>query len=382
MSDNKPGSLAEDTEQEPLEHGDEIDETPGFIPMPEGNCNDRKSQKEMMRGITPENCPYFQATFTEQDEQHGVKIASLDLLDIFYDFAFGYGKQDDPVKVNWPDRLNIFAKQSDNSYNVEFFPTHFFVTQDGTLCCLREYKKTDCTGHELTEKEVRGHDVWVFLEDENPNTRVMRLGGRIYVPYQEVCKVVKARNNAWDAQPPSELREVILKNWKGKKKGKQRSTPHMEALSSDFICVHTSQEVDAFSRAQSSGKTFVGYIMNAQAGTLTYERPDLHHHIKLSLTEDERAAGLTLGYLENLVRSQDADAVLATQYILSVLAPPPHLPARPYAGGWIDFDDVLKKISWYPQTTKERHEMHARLWEFVKYGERAHINGKAHRPEI
>ncbi len=144
----------------------------------------------------------------------------------------------------------------------------------------------------------------------------------------------------------------------------------------DDFSIHTSQEMDTLSRAQCNGKTFAGYLMNDQAGAITYEQKGLSHKIQLALTEEDRTAGLALTYLENLVRSQDADAMIATSYILRVLAPPPHLPARPYAGGWINFDEVIRKIGWYPQTTKDRRKMHARIWEFIKFGERAHIIGK------
>lgn len=140
--------------------------------------------------------------------------------------------------------------------------------------------------------------------------------------------------------------------------------------------VHTSQEMYALYCAQADGKTGRGYQRNDQAGTICHQQSGSPHLVRMELTEAERAAGLALDYLEALARSQDADAVLATSYILGVLAPPPHLPARPYAGGWIDFDDVLKKIGWIPRDTKDRRRMHDKIWNFVKFGERANIVGK------
>ena len=161
---------------------------------------------------------------------------------------------------------------------------------------------------------------------------------------------------------------------------KIRATTKTEALSIAQFVAYTSQEIDTLHRAQCDGKKFTNYQRNEQAGAIVYEHGDLSHQIRLALTEDDRAGGLQMTYLENLVRSQDADAAIATQYILCVLAPPPHLPKRPYAGGWIDFDDVITKIGWYPQTTIERHEMHAKIWGFVRFGEKAHINGKRKGP--
>jgi hypothetical protein len=139
---------------------------------------------------------------------------------------------------------------------------------------------------------------------------------------------------------------------------------------------HTSQEMDALSLAQCDGKTFARYLMNEQAGAIIHQRAGSFHQIRMELTEDERAAGLALDYLESLARAQDADAVLATAYILGVLAPPSPLPARALASGWIDFDDVLNKIGWTPRNTKDRRELHAKIWSFVKFGERAQIIGK------
>jgi hypothetical protein len=150
---------------------------------------------------------------------------------------------------------------------------------------------------------------------------------------------------------------------------------HEGALTATDFSIHTSQEMDIRRRAQCDGKTFNGWLMNDQAGAIVYEYKGAPHRVSLALSEDERAAGMAVNYLEKLIRSQDADAVLATEYILRVLAPPPHLPAR-YAGGWIDFDDVIKKIGWNPQTAKARREMHAQIWSFIKFGERAHIIGK------
>ena len=214
MSNYKPGSYAEYMAQKSQERWDGTGETPN--PTPEQREEDRKFLKEMMHAITPTNCPYFQATFIEigQNEKTGVKIAYLDLLEIFYEFAFRFGKQDNPERVDRPDRLNICTAKAGEISNVEFVSTHFFVTQDGKLCCLREHKKTANTGDNLAEKEeVPGPDVWLFLEDKNPNAQPMSLGEKLFVPYQIVCDAVKTRNENWGVQPPAELREIILGKW-------------------------------------------------------------------------------------------------------------------------------------------------------------------------
>jgi hypothetical protein len=63
-----------------------------------------------------------------------------------------------------------------------------------------------------------------------------------------------------------------------------------------------------------------------------------------------------------------------------VLGPPPGARLHGLPRGWIDFDDVIEKIGWTPRSTKERREMHARIWEFIQFGERAVIVGRRSTP--
>lgn len=187
---------------------------------------------------------------------------------------------------------------------------------------------------------------------------------------------VKYRPSAFDrvefheSRPQYTLREFI--EWLDSKSTKTK--PKSET--SNEYSIQVSQEIDAIMRARCDGWNFAHYLQNDQARAIVYERPELPHSIRLALTADEADAGLSLAHLEKLIRAQDADGALTQQYIMRVLAPPSPLPPRAYAGGWIDFDDVIKQIGWEPQTTKQRREMHAKIWEFVRYGERAHIIGK------
>jgi hypothetical protein len=160
----------------------------------------------------------------------------------------------------------------------------------------------------------------------------------------------------------------------------QRTAPSDSAdtqpvTATDYV-IHTSQEIDILTRARCDGKSFASYLMNHQAAAITYERKELSHRVRLELTPEEVHAGLSISFLENLIRSQDSDGAFAQQYIMRALAPPAPLQPRTFAGGWIDFDDVIDKIGWYPQTTEERRQMHAKIWGFVRYGERAQIIGK------
>jgi hypothetical protein len=152
--------------------------------------------------------------------------------------------------------------------------------------------------------------------------------------------------------------------------------------SADNFVVHTSQEIDALGRATANGKTFNGYQSNAQGGTVTFSLEQLAHSVQLSLDDDERIAGVDVSYLENLVRAQDSDAVIAQLYILSVLAPPAPVSGNFLPKSWIDIDDVIEKIGWDARSTEQRMEMRSRIWEFIKYGARAKIVGQRSIPYV
>ena len=181
---------------------------------------------------------------------------------------------------------------------------------------------------------------------------------------KKLIDAIRRRNESQGLKPPKPI------------KPEKDSQPELASLATDEYLIHTSQENDAIMRARCDGKSFNSYVLNPQAGAITYENKGLSHRVQLALTPDEVDAGLSIGHLEKLVRSQDSDAALAHLYIMRVLAPPAPMPQRAYAGGWIDFDDVIDKIGWYPQTTQSRREMHLRIWDFLRYGERAHIIGK------
>ncbi len=320
-----------------------------------------ESQSEELKSITPDTCPYFHAIIAETKSQNGVKIAWINHIQIIIGHAHA-GNQQPATKLKRPDQIAILPPEG-NEGRFTVASTHFFVTEDDALCCLAPSDKP-------AQK-----DIWVILESSTLKKPPSGTMGDLSRPYATIRNAVKARNQKWKVKPPAELREIIGQKW-------QEETEASGSLSRKLIesvaafSLYTSQEMDALNRAQCDGRTGNGYERNDQAGAIIYYRANSSHAIRLELTEDERAAGLALDYLETLARNQDADAVLATSYILGVLAPPPHLPPRPYAGGWIDFNDTLKKIGWIPRNTKDRREMHARIWGFIKFGERAIIAGK------
>jgi hypothetical protein len=242
---------------------------------------------------------------------------------------------------------------------------------------IEQFQKTGRTLREATEASIpeikrlateAGHDAEGFGVDEP----LPKEWTEFYYAAQETQAYKDAIANHFIQR---ERCAEAFHKWLSQGEPEPKSLASRIETTADFF-IHTSQEIDALSRAQCDGKSFNGYLMNDQAGAIIYERKGLSHRIQLALTADEQDAGLTLTYLEKMVRAQDSDGVIAALYIMGVLAPPSPLPPRDYAGGWIDFNDVISKIGWYPQTTIERREMHARIWEYIRYGEKAQISGK------
>jgi hypothetical protein len=140
--------------------------------------------------------------------------------------------------------------------------------------------------------------------------------------------------------------------------------------------INTAPEMDALERAAADGKHGRHYSTEEQQGSIQHVVPGSSHHVQLRLTPTEAMAGLTADALEQLVHEQDADAALAFLYIARVLAPPLAVPDMDFGRGDIDFDDVLDKIGWDPRSSAERREMHRRIYQFIRFGERAQVIGK------
>lgn len=98
------------------------------------------------------------------------------------------------------------------------------------------------------------------------------------------------------------------------------------------------------------------------------------------MNEDEVAAGVGVEMLERLTNAQDADAVFAMLYISRVLAPPAPLPPNMSPTGRFKLDDIMDKIGWKPRSTEERHQLRARIWDFIRYGARARVVGERSIP--
>ncbi len=322
--------------------------------------------KEKTPGVTPADMPCFHINAQLYREDEGIVTAQIGFISSHFPQRAEDGEL---FYAGMPDQVAIFARDdrpkeertitaggesSTNEYRVSVFQTMIFAAQNGGLC----FRGT-------------GGKTWLLpptaLVADLPSSE----GKSEARPFTAWRDAIKARNeNYYKTATPPDLADVAAMPLPETPSAKNATETVTE------FSFQTSQEFNALSLAQCDGKTFAGYMMNEQAGAIIHYRAGSPHQIRMELSEDERTAGLALGYLENLARAQDADAVLATAYILGVLAPPSHLPPRPYAGGWIDFDDVLSKIGWIPRNTKDRRELHGKIWNFVKFGERAQIIGK------
>ena len=149
-----------------------------------------------------------------------------------------------------------------------------------------------------------------------------------------------------------------------------------------FLC--TAPEMDALERAAADGKHDLNYSNLPQVPTRIHQIAGASHFVRLegaadageSPSETEVSHAEVTAALEALSGAQDADATLALLYISHLLAPPAPLPPNLTATGHIDFDDVIAKIGWDPRSTAERREMHARLYKFLLFAERAKVVGQ------
>lgn len=144
--------------------------------------------------------------------------------------------------------------------------------------------------------------------------------------------------------------------------------------------LHTSQDFDALERAASDGRTGRHWRDRPEDDARLHEIPGLGYLVRLSLTPEEKADGLSLRDLGKLTREQDADGIFALLYVSRLLAPPAPLPPNTYAGGWVDLDDVLDKLGWSPRSTSERQEMRAKVWHYLLFGARACVEGQRSTP--
>ena len=142
--------------------------------------------------------------------------------------------------------------------------------------------------------------------------------------------------------------------------------PEITALKSSGYMVQTAQEWAAIGEAASMGTTGKNWKRNEQAKTIQYHRKGLHHTVQLSAAS-RNTLELTEDYLLNLVKKMNSYCVFSHLYIADVLVE--------QGGGWIDLNDVAKKIGYNPQTAKDAADCRREVYEHIIFGVNAVVIG-------
>ena len=146
--------------------------------------------------------------------------------------------------------------------------------------------------------------------------------------------------------------------------------------------LHTGQEIDILERSAADGKRGENWKSEEIVGKRIYQALGASHRVELRENDEtdtqQGREELNLATLERLALSQDTDFAFAMLYIAAALAPPAPIPANQFAGGWIDLDDVMEKIGWYPGELNlvDRETKRARIWDYLCYGNRAVVVGQ------
>jgi hypothetical protein len=154
------------------------------------------------------------------------------------------------------------------------------------------------------------------------------------------------------------------------------------AESTDGYPIQTTQEWDAYNRAAAAGMTGTGWTSDPNAGTRTFQAPDLQHFVRVEASPEETALGLGVASLERLTGAQDADCAFVLLYVSHVLTPARMLPSDATAVGWVDLDDIAAKIdpNHLKLRAREREEARARVYEYLMFGARARVYGQRSIP--
>ena len=136
----------------------------------------------------------------------------------------------------------------------------------------------------------------------------------------------------------------------------------------------TGQEGDALFRATSDGRTGSHWVNNLSTGLREYRHGELRHTVRLILSPEETMLGMSA--LESLTQAQDADGCFALMYVSRLLAPSSPLPSDQLAAGWVDLEDVAAHIWPAPRSQEERIRQRERVYNYLRFAERAHIVGR------
>ncbi len=145
--------------------------------------------------------------------------------------------------------------------------------------------------------------------------------------------------------------------------------------------LHTGQEWTAMLHSADDARRGRHLTPNAQRGTVRHQRPGAHFCAEWQLLDAERDAGHGIELLQNALAELDADDKLIWLYVSHLLAPPEPLPARAFAGDWVDLDDVARKtMGGYAKNPEEAEAWRRKVYHAIRLGARAEIIGQRSIP--
>lgn len=135
----------------------------------------------------------------------------------------------------------------------------------------------------------------------------------------------------------------------------------------------TGQEIDALQRSASDGCSGKNWRDDDTRLLRIHGSATSPFQVRLSADTE---AGLKL--LGDLTSYQDADFCYCMLYVLGLLVPERVLAPSITRVQWIDLDDVMEKIGWYPAKLprEKREEQRLRVLGYLMYGDRAAVVGQ------
>lgn len=149
-----------------------------------------------------------------------------------------------------------------------------------------------------------------------------------------------------------------------------------EALKEQAFNVPTSQEFAELLAAASDGQYGCNYTDDEQGGIRTHARKGSPFITRIQLLPHERASGLGVDMLAQFTARQNADSAFMILYVSHLLAPRVPLPKNTYAGGWVDLNDVARKIGLNMRTADDAKASRAAVWDLIRFGARANVSGE------
>lgn len=150
----------------------------------------------------------------------------------------------------------------------------------------------------------------------------------------------------------------------------------IEPLKDQAFNVPTSQEFAELLAAAADGQYGSNYTDDPQSGVRIHARKGSPFITRIQLSPHERAAGCGVDMLAEFTRRQNADSAFMILYVSHLLAPQTPLPRGAYAGGWVDLNDVARKIGLNMRTAADAENSRRAVWDLIRFGARANVIGE------